>query len=294
MTHEATVEKIGDLLHGRLAGAERSDAVAHVRSCEECRELAATYATLSAEFDDDGAAGAHPPADLIVRYALGAHGIEERERTSVASHVRQCATCAGEIEAVGEAETELVSDGVPRTVGEPPARPAGRALLAPAFAAASVLVLLSYPAYLGLFEVPRIHERIALLESRRLPAATPPAWDGGPVHQRLLAAPLRGAGKAPIVIPLAAGQTYVTLEVDAGSLEELATGVTRFAVLDDAGASRWSRDLTAEQIRSYVRETGTLEFVVPVTALGSARRTLSVSRGATLLFEVPFVVEPGG
>jgi hypothetical protein len=292
MTHEGAVEKIVDLLHGRLADIERDDTVAHVRGCAECGELAATYATLSAAFDDDGAAGEHPPGALIVSYALREQGLAAHERDWVASHVLQCNACAAEVETIGEAEAEAARDSATPAGAEPPSRRARSAAYAPAFAAAAVLLLLAYPAYLGLFEVPRIHERIATLEASRSAAPAPETWDGGPVHQRVLAAPLRGTTGEPTVIPLAEGQPYVMLEVDPGSLEEFATGVTRFGVLDGTGASLWSRELTADQIRSYVRSTGTLEFVVPAAALGSGPLTLAVSRGSERLFEASFLVEP--
>ena len=57
-------------------------------------------------------------------------------------------------------------------------------------AAAAVLVVLAYPAYLGLFEMPRIHDRLATLEAGAPPRE--PAWSGA-VDLHVLQEPLRGA-----------------------------------------------------------------------------------------------------
>jgi hypothetical protein len=290
MNHEAAVPLIGELLHGRLSSNIKSEVLAHVTSCDDCRSLSETHAVISEAWHDDTLE--HPPSELIVAYALGEEVLEERVRDRIATHVLACELCAGEIEVTSQAEAELTGDSRPSR--ERPQETLDRRwLIAPAIAAAVVLTVLAYPAYLGLFEVPRINNRLAVLEAERTHRAAP-AWSGGAVEMAVLQSPVRGAGDEIQSIELAANQPYVPLAVVPGTLDEYTgTETVYFDIRDSDGGLTWSWKLGESELRQRVQRRGVVALFVPSEQLPSGQWTLSVSRGsnrAELVFEAPFSV----
>jgi len=289
MKHEAVVPLLGDLLQGRLGGTTREEVLSHVTSCDECRSLSETYAVLSDTWGEDG--DEHPSSDLIVSYALGEDALDREVRDRVATHVLVCERCANEVEVTSGAEAELagLSSGASKRVADAP----GRRLAPPAIAAGFVLLLLAYPAYLGLFEVPRINHRLAVLETEG-PDQAGAAWSGlqRPVTLR---SPVRdGRGDVPVVRP-ETGQTHVTLIVQLGMREEYeGVGTVRLDLRDATDRVRWSESIDERELDRRVDGGFTLA-VVPVRSLSAGRWTLAVTTGADspeLVFEAPFEFEP--
>jgi hypothetical protein len=289
MNHEAAVPLIGELLHGRLSSRIKSEVLDHVTACDECRSLSETYAILSEAWNDDTVE--HPPSELIVRYALGEEALDEKVRDRIAAHVLACEVCADEIEVTSQAEVELRGDRRPSR-----ARPMEtldrRRLVAPAITAAVVLAVLAYPAYLGLFEVPRINNRISVLEAESTRGAGP-AWSGA-VEMAVLQSPVRGASDRVQSVELAVNQPYVPLAVVPGTLDEYAGSETvYFEVRDSDRRLTWSWRLGESELRHRVQRGGAVTLLVPAEQLPSGEWTLSVSRGpdrAELVFEAPFRV----
>jgi hypothetical protein len=290
MRHEAAVSLIGDLLHGRLSGGTRDELLSHVTSCNECRSLSETYATLSDAWNDD--ALEHPPSDLIVRYALDDKTLDEDVRDRIAAHLVACELCAAEIEVTSQAEADLAG-ATPSRQDRPAAAPDRGWLLAPALAAAAVLVVLAYPAYLGLFEVPRINDRLAALEAEGV-LGEAPAWAGA-VEMAVLRSPVRSTEDEVPTIELAAGQPYVPLAVDPGTLDEYArTEVVHIDIRDAAGRMTRSWRLDESELRRHVRRARVVTLLVPAADLPPGQLTLSVSRGpdrAEPVFDAPFLVK---
>ena len=289
MNHDAAVPLIGELLHGRLNSGIKSEVLDHVTSCDECRSLSETYAVCSEAWNDE--ALEHPPSELIVGYALGEEALDEKVRDRIATHVLACELCAGEIEVTSQAEAELTGDSRPSRE-RPKEMLDRRWLIAPAIAAAVVLAVLAYPAYLGLFEVPRINNRLAVLEAERTHRAVP-AWSGA-VEMAVLQSPVRGAGDEVQSIELPANQPYVPLAVVPGTLDEYAgTETVYFDIRGSDGRLAWSWKLGESELRHRVQRGGAVALLVPSEQLPSGQWTLSVSRGpnrAELVFEAPFGV----
>jgi hypothetical protein len=287
MKHEVAAPMIGDLLHGRLQGETRNEVLTHVTSCEECRSLSETYGLLSEALCDHG--GEHPSADEIVKYAFAEDQLTTEERDRIAEHVLGCDLCASELETTNQAEAELVADSSPAQ-DEIATSFDRRSMLAAAVAAAVVLVVLAYPAYLGLFEVPRIDNRLAVLEAERL-GREASVWSG-PLDLNIFQAPLREAGDEIVAVHLAQDQPQALLAVDPGLLEEYAGAGTVFVDLRDAsGRSTWSWELTENQVMNTAN--GLVTLLVPAEVLASGDWTMSVSRGAGRaepVFDAPFRV----
>lgn len=289
MNHEAAAPLIGELLHGRLSSGIKSEVLDHVTSCDECRSMSETYAVLSEAWSDETLE--HPSSELIVGYALGEEALDEEVRDRIATHVLACELCAGEIELTSEAEAELTRDSRPSR--ERPTETLDRRwFIAPAIAAAVVLAVLAYPAYLGLFEVPRINDRLAVLEAERTYRAAP-AWSGA-VEMAVLQSPVRGAGDQVQSIELAATQPYVPLAVVPGTLDEYAgTETVYFDIRDSDGRLTWSWKLGENELRHRVQRGGAVALLVPSEQLPTGQWTLAVSRGpnrAEHVFEAPFGV----
>jgi hypothetical protein len=288
MNHETAIPLIGDLLHGRLSGKIRGEVLSHVTSCTECKSLSETYAVLSEAWHDDTLE--HPPSELIVQYAIAEDSLDEEVRAKVSAHLLKCELCASEVDVTSNAEAELAA------VESPPSEQPGemrdrRWLLAPAITAAAVLVILAYPAYLGLFEVPRIKSRLSVLEAEGT-ADTTAKWTGlaEPLY---LQSPLRGVDTELPTIELASGQPYISLAVVPGMLEEYAGAQSiRFEIRDADGQSTWSWALSESELRSRA-DGDVVWFMVPGSALPAGRLTLSVSRepgSGVPVFEAPFLV----
>jgi hypothetical protein len=287
MNHDAAVSLIGDLLHDRLSDSVKDRMLAHVRGCDDCKSLSETFALLSEAWSTGSLE--HPSSDSIVRYALGRNDLDEEERDRVAEHVLSCELCAAEVEATSQAEAEITREAVPAPAERPVVqRPS---LIAPMIAAAAVLVVLAYPTYLGLFEMPRIHDRLAMLEAEAPTRA--PAWSGA-VDLHVLQEPLRGAEDDLPSIRVEGDRPYVLLAVQPGTLEGYAGApAVHFDIRDETGRVTWSLKMSEDELRLRARAANVVPLLVPVDELPVGRLTLSVSRGTEAddrLFDTSFVV----
>jgi len=287
MNHDAAVSLIGDLLHDRMSDSVKDRMLAHVRGCDDCKSLSDTFALLSEAWSTGTLE--HPSSDSIVRYALGRIDLDEEERNRVAEHVLSCELCAAEVEATSQAEAKSTREAVPAPAERPVVqRPS---LMAPMIAAAAVLVVLAYPAYLGLFEMPRIHDRLAMLEAGA--PARESAWSGA-IDLHVLREPLRGAEDDLPSIRVEGDRPYVLLAVEPGALEGYAGAqAVHFDIRDDTGRVTWSSRMSEDELRLRVRAANVVLLAVPVDELPVGRLTLSVSRGREAddrLFDTSFVV----
>jgi hypothetical protein len=287
MNHEVAAPMIGDLLHGRLRGETKTEVLSHVTSCGECKSLSETYGLLSEALLDNGLE--HPSAEAIVQYAFTEDQLDPDERDRIATHLLGCELCASELEVTSQAEAEILAELSTVKAQDAP-RIDRRTRLAPAIAAAVVAIVMAYPAYLGLFEVPRIDNRLASLEAERI-GRVAANWTG-PVDLNILQSPLRNTGNDPVAIHLAAQQPYVVLTVDPGLLEEyVGTGVVYLDIRDTSRRSIWSWEFTEQQVVGAVN--GVVAVLVPADELPAGDLTMSVSRGADraeLVFDAPFRV----
>jgi hypothetical protein len=289
MKHEVALPLIEELLHGRLSGKTRQDVLSHVRSCEECRSLSETYSVLSEAWDDGDRE--HPSSEVIVEYAVGEDALDDDTRSRVAAHLLECDSCAREVDETDRAEAALSREAATPADRPPEARDR-IGLLAPAIAAGIVLLLLAYPAYLGLFEMPGIKGRLSALESGTVQQTTPD-WSG-PVRRVILQSPLRGDETDLPAADLGSGAPYVSLEVVPGMLEEYAGArFVRFEIRDSSGRRHWSWECSETELRS-ITEEGVIRFLVPTADLPTGRLKLLVSRdgaAAGVVFERSFLVE---
>jgi len=287
MNHEVAAPMIGDLLHGRLRGETRNEVLSHVTSCEECRGMSETYGLLSEALCDHG--DEHPSAEEIVKYAFAEDQLSPEERDRIAEHVLGCDLCASELETTNQAEAELIAESSPAQ-DEPATSFDRRSMLAAAIAAAVVLVVLAYPAYLGLFEVPRIDNRLAALEAETI-GREASIWSG-PLDLNILQAPVRGAGDPIVAVHLAQNQPLALLAVEPGLLEEyVGAGAVFVDIRDASGRSIWSWEFTESQVLNTA--SGLVTVLVPAENLASGDWTMAVSRGAGRaepVFDAPFRV----
>lgn len=205
MDHDEASLFLPDLAGGRLERG-RADAVeSHTRECAACRDALELHRRIAAEVSSHRGAlfEDHVAPTLLVEFALDPAALPNSERARVAAHVGACPTCRREAAAVRKAEADATSPwralaGVLR----------GGALPAPipALVPAMMVILLAYPAYLGVVRLPQVvrecdlaHERLAQLGGTG--AGSSGAWAGGPVSALNLAPPARGDDEPPAEPP---------------------------------------------------------------------------------------------
>ena len=274
MNHDAAVQRIDDLVHGRLGDGTKDGVMAHLRSCGECRSLSEARLLL-AEAWVPGPAERHPSSESIVLFALENDRLEATERVRIATHVSTCIGCASEVQATIRTDAE-VSDESPRSANDVAnARRGNRALVGAVAVAVFAVALLAFPTYRALFY-----------------SSPEPS---GPVSMLLLQSPLREAGSAVETIALAPDQSHVLLAVDTASLEQYPESeAIRFQVRDGRGRVVWSSSMSKSELRGYIESTQVLPLLVPAAILPDEPLTLRVQYGAdpgNLVFEAPFAIE---
>jgi len=304
----------------------RPDLLEHLSGCARCRDEApAILATARAIRGlSTSAFTGHPSSDRIVAIAMGpgAPGLEVER--GVAEHVEGCATCTAEVREVRRAEQKRLSPSrSPRPdlgalVGSP-----GRALAhltRRPFPAGVALVtslgvlILAYPAFLGLRVLPRVEGKMGDLElrtrqleaeSRDLTASLAQAnealtrlgrWSG-PLRLFTLTSPVRGQSEEQsISVDPAAPHVLVSLRpILTGPLSE--PDVYRFLILDTTGREAWASELTAGEMRREMKASGALVFPIASTLLPPGRyelRVLPKGRPREPILQIPFEVTPPG
>jgi len=312
VTHDEAAPLLPELLRGGLHDDVRADLAAHFAGCDECRSLAVAYDAIAAALrhDTGGASWAHPASRDIVAFAMDRDSLEPPDAGRVEAHVRECGPCSGEVEATRRAHE---ATGPVKAV--PPALILGAGRQGPnsraALAAAAVLLVLSYPAYLGLYRLPATRQEAAALRAERdsverqlagaasarereiadLSRAT--EWSGA-VDLHVLEGAARGGGGVE-TITVATRQPFVLLAV-VPPLPSAAPAaeVYRFAIDGPDDKAAWSQNLSAAQIREQVRSSGVVTFALPADRLPPARYRMRIARvsaaAGRFVLEVPFEI----
>lgn len=282
----------------------RPEFIEHLKGCARCRDeapalLSAARAIRAASPE---ALAGHPASDQIVALAMDSEAAALDVNRHVADHVAGCATCTAEIQEVRRAEQKRLSHrharpGLARLVsalGSAWPAPAPGALPARVALVTSLgLLLLAYPAFLGLRHLPRVKGQLGELDLRTkqleaemhdLSASLAQAsqtvsrlshWSG-PVQVFSLTSPVRGQTTTQS-ISLNPEEPYLLVSVRP-ILEESSADpdVYRIVIVGTDGREAWSSDLTAAEIRWQMRSSGALVFPIPSGLLVPGKHELRV------------------
>jgi len=281
MNHQETSALLHDLDIERLDARTRAAVESHLATCEECMELADVYRALRAAAMPDGAV--HPSSDDVVTLAMHPEDLAESRRADLESHLTICERCAAEVRRVRTIEAgDDRTRGMSRHPGESSTgRSTRRTSPTPwLLAAAAILVaILVYPAYLGLVRLPDLEQRsdqaarrvddltaeIAALTSgrRQLEAYA------GRVDLTVLSSSHRGSAERQRV-EVEPDSSFVLLAFEL--LVPRAVGAdqrVRFELFSDAGEAVWFTESTAGDTRDDVKSGRVVALVVPVAGLSS-------------------------
>jgi anti-sigma factor RsiW len=311
MEHESAVDLLVEYVAGTLDPEARVEVEAHVRECEECRDLVAAYraAREAMEADDD-----HPTSEEIVTFVCREDELRAEDRTAIESHLHSCEVCREQVAAVRASEGEVTSLGEEPATTPVPGRWVWRTPgWGAALAAGILMALLLYPAYLGIFRLPEaarqvddarqrnrdLEEQVSARERGRS-AATDEAerlgsWSG-PVRLEYVTGARRGqAERAPI--PLSG--PYVLLGVDMGVPDDIGDERTlRFEIAVDGEREPVVLTVGAGEVRRQIRESGVVALVIAAASLQPGSATLTVGLegepgvASFLEFEIEFAAAP--
>lgn|GEM_PF-2717036 len=293
----------------------------HLDACARCRDeapalLAAARAIRAAP---PSVFAGHPASEQIVMLALNPEDASLDVHRQVAEHVSHCPTCAAELAEVRRAEQKRVSRRSERpALGELihalgrtwPDLTRGRLPAAIALAASLAVVLLAYPAFLGLRDLPLIKGQLQALEMRaaQLEAQTRDLSDSlakankapsrdrwsGPLRLFALTSPLRGETVTRSV-RLDPAAPYVLIGVRPILPEESSqSDVYRIVIVGPDGREVWHSQLRVEEIRRLMRDSGALIFPIPSDVIPTGKydlRVLPEKSPRALILEIPFQID---
>lgn len=279
MNHQNAAFLIGDLLRGNLTADTKGAVLSHMTACEECKAMAETYLTISEAFlgTSEAAGEQHPSSAAVVDYALRVEGLDEAQRARIAAHLKECPSCAFELDATRRAETELTARPETRDLRETPAPPVrSTSSLRAAIAASIVFAALAYPAYRGVFG-----------------AGEASSWQGAAAEMVMLQPPLRASQPSVPSIEVAEAQPVVPLAVLAPRLES-ERDLLRLSIRDANGSGIWSQELGRREV-DRLDSVGTITLLIPSRNLPDGRYSLDVRvaadrTGEGTTFEAPFEV----
>jgi hypothetical protein len=302
----------------------RPEFIEHLKGCARCRDeapalLAAARAIRAAPVE---ALAGHPASDQIVALAMDPEAAALEVNRRVAEHVTGCATCTAELQEVRRAEQK-------RTSLRRRGRPALRALISAlrsalpdltygarparvALVTSLGLLLLAYPAFLGLHQFPRVKEQMGDLELRTkqleaqirdlsisLAQANQAAirlshWSG-PLRLFALTSPVRGQ-TATQTISVDPAEPYVLVSVRPILAEPSAEpDVYRIIVVGTDGRVVWSTELTVQQMRRQMRASGALILPIASSVLAPGKyelRVLPAKHPQEPILQIPFEIVP--
>ncbi|MGH9866769.1 MAG: hypothetical protein ACREAA_01200 [Candidatus Polarisedimenticolia bacterium] len=161
-------------------------------------------------------------------------------------------------------------------------------------AAGLLILILVYPAWLGMSALPLAHREAARLRSenellrsqeanlrREVEAekgARADAWRwSGPVPLTILEVTSRG-DQRPSQIDVSAGQSRIGLAIrPPASLIDKNDDSILFEILDASERVDWSERVPASQVRERTSESGVMLFVIPADRLAGGRYTMRMS-----------------
>jgi hypothetical protein len=296
----------------------RPEFIEHLQACARCREeaMALLAAARAIRAAPEGALAGHPSSDQIVTLALDPDAAALDINRPLAVHVAGCATCKAELDEVRRAEQSRLSQAHPRPgLGALSSFLRVVSNLTHAHVPAAIalvtglgLVLLVYPAYLGLRHLPLVKGQLGDLDRRARQLETevrelsaslaqanravsrPTHWSG-PLRLLSLTSPLRGQTPEP-TFGLEATEPFILISMRP-ILDESATDsdLYRIILAGQANGVAWSAELTAGEIRRQMRSSGALFFSVPSSLLVPGRhelRVLSVKNPRVPILQIPF------
>jgi hypothetical protein len=159
-----------------------------------------------------------------------------------------------------------------------------------AMAAAAVLLILGYPAYLGLYELPRTEKSLALSEAKLADTGAKTVLARGRVRVIPLSV-TRGSSDLPRVT-IGTGQPWV-FGLGEDAFGSVGNDAYRFEVRSRDGIV-WSQTLRGAEVREDLKsEAGAVILAVPESVLEAGRqeaRLVRIGASETLLFEIPIEI----
>jgi hypothetical protein len=291
--HERAVSHVAELAAGRLEPALAAEVRAHVAACETCRGVLRAAEAVHLEVREHGAAlfGDHPAPEAIARFALEPGALGVAERAGLAAHVRACPRCAGEAsQARAAAATAWMRAPRAWWVGARGPAP----WLAPALGA--LALVLAWPAWQGLVEMPRLEARLAReaqarreAERARVPQVAP-APPGGAARSLVLSEASRSGGAPAASVALAPGQGMVPVLMDLDLSGEPPGRAVRASVRRVGGTEVWALESTAGEV--WDARARVIGLLVPASALAPGEHELRLAwRPGGEFFRAAFRVE---
>jgi len=323
MNHERAAELLTEFLQGRVAGVAAEEIAAHLQGCAECAAAAETFRLLkegAAEtvgaLDGGGAndpQSQHPTTEEIATFSIVPKRLGESSMLRVRAHIETCGRCAEEVE-ITRGAAALTSSAVPASVKSAArgSRSPWRGIHTLALAASIGALLLAYPAFRGLVDLPvetenaaRLNEETAHLRGEaddlrrslnrlREEADRSRAWSGA-VPLPVLTSRYRGAQSEATVIRVQPGQPFVPIAV----LPVLPSGAAAgdsftFEIRREGGDPVWKLDLTAGRIRDELRASKVVTFLISTATLSAGHYELRLQAGGPTerepIFVAPFRV----
>jgi len=277
MDHATAETLLEDWIEGRLAPEQAAELEAHVRSCAECAAHADLLRGIRREVAAHGEAlfMPHPSSDQLARLELRADSLPLDELARIGAHVRACPACTAERALIRDAARPAPLRAIEAwlaTAGAPPR------WLAPALAA--MLVLLVWPAWVGLVEYPRAREKAERVAGERSSPATPegPSWTGGGAGVLVLTGVSRGGGAALPVARLHPGQPGLAILSD----QRLEGDSLRVVLLDAGGHEIWATSANGDELWDGNAHVTSLMVPARVLVPGEYELAISSAKGPRL------------
>lgn len=213
MTHDEALPHLTELAAGRLSEPLAAAVRAHAEGCEDCGRVLEAARAIQAEVQEHGAAlfSEHPAPDDLSRWAIAPRELATTALANVGGHVRACPTCAHEAALARAAAASAWQRALPSWLAVAGER---GAWLKPALAVLALLLV--WPAYQGLIELPRTRAALERSMSPVAPAPIAPApaapWSGA-AKTLVLAGASRAVGDVAEIVP-EPGQPLVPVLLD--------------------------------------------------------------------------------
>ncbi|HEU5179501.1 MAG TPA: hypothetical protein VFW45_01815 [Candidatus Polarisedimenticolia bacterium] len=292
--------------------------IEHLKICARCgREAPVLLAAVRAIRAAPAAAlEGHPPSDQIVALALAPEAGMLEVDPGAAEHVAACAICAAEVKEVRRAE-EVRSRlrapaplGLGRVLGNLANLPSGPVMRRLAWVAGLGILVLAYPAYLGLRRVPQLRGEVEQLDTRTRQLEAEVRDLSSSLARAIQAADLltHWSGPVPLIAlssPVRGQATRQTLKLDPTAPYILVSvrpilsdpsderDIYRVLILRGDGQAVWNSQITAGEMRRTMRSSGALIFPVPSTLLapgGHELRVLPEKRPQEPILQIPFEI----
>ncbi len=300
MEHKEAALLLPDLIQRRLENRVHAEVMDHVTDCEECKELKQSYDVLSEAMLHDEAqrSAGHLSSEEAAAFGSRTEKIEEADLIRIAAHLRGCAACAGDVEAVRQAHHV--------TAGGPAEQPAalrrfGLATLfypkmSAALAGGLTLAAVAVAGFVMYRRLPQLQGQIEALRSEQtrlearvrelsgtLERATEDlrrasGWSGA-VGYLYLTGGARGEQRTAS-LTLKAGQpfAFIALRPDLPA-SSLPSGVVfSFAIRADDEQTVWQTDLDGEELAGYLSAMDAVLFQIPATQIPPGRYTITMAR----------------